>query len=235
MLNNISFVICAASAKDILPGNVGVVYLANSFPSLLIRLSAPYWFDKVSYEIRMSVAFALFVAGFCAVALFESDAMKLLGVMMVSSQCGLGETSMLGETAGRRAGRTTGWTTGWKARAKRQQSDSEVTASYCPLLSTHTTNNPFRARATALSTRYGNISLTLWSSGTGAAGLLGYLYVYVINTTLGISSRSTLLFSSLISVLYYGCFRQFKIPPALSSENPNPDPLDSPRQSQSSR
>ena len=82
----------------------------------------------------MFVAFLLFVCGFCSVALFDSDAMKLLGVMMVSSQCGLGETSML-----------------------------------------------------ALSTRYGNLSLTLWSSGTGAAGLLGYLYVYVINTVLGVS------------------------------------------------
>ena len=86
--------------------------------------------------------------------------MQLLGVMMVSTQQGLGETSML-----------------------------------------------------SLTTRYGNLSLSLWSSGTGAAGLLGFLYVYLLNTTLGVSSRHVLLFSAFITVPYYYCFSNFNIPP----------------------
>mmetsp|Transcript_25789 Transcript_25789/g.53623 ORF Transcript_25789/g.53623 Transcript_25789/m.53623 type:complete len:459 (+) Transcript_25789:88-1464(+) len=159
-LNNISFVICAASAKDILPTSVGVVYLANSFPSLIIRLSAPYWFDMVSYELRMFGCFVMFISGFGLVALAPGTGLKLVGVMLVSSQCGLGETSML-----------------------------------------------------ALQSRYGNTALTAWSSGTGAAGILGYFYVVLVNRWIGLSSESTLLIACCFGLLYYATFLQFTIPP----------------------
>ena len=169
-LNNISFVICAASAKDILPSSVGIVYLANSFPSLLIRFSAPYWFDKVSYELRMLACFAMFISGFTLVALAPNDALKLIGVMLVSSQCGLGETSML-----------------------------------------------------ALQSRFGNTALTCWSSGTGAAGILGYLYVVMVNRWIGLSSNVTLLIANVFGLLYYATFWQFNIPPppTMASEDFN--------------
>jgi hypothetical protein len=41
LFNNLSFVIMAASAKSIFPDDVAVLYLANSFPALCVRLSAP--------------------------------------------------------------------------------------------------------------------------------------------------------------------------------------------------
>ena len=95
LFNNISFVIMAASAKSILPSSVGAVYLASSFPSLLLRLSAPYWFDRVSVSNRMHAASLMFVAGFTSASLFSHPALRLLGVALVSAQCGLGEASML--------------------------------------------------------------------------------------------------------------------------------------------
>lgn len=43
LVNNASYVIMMALAKDILPAAVGFVFLANVFPTLVIKLSAPYW------------------------------------------------------------------------------------------------------------------------------------------------------------------------------------------------
>jgi len=176
LFNNISFVIMAASAKDILPGSVSIVYLANSFPSLLLRLSAPYWFDRVPVSSRMLACFCLFVTGFTLVAVIENDALKLVGVACISAQCGMGEMSML-----------------------------------------------------ALSTRYGNKSLTLWSSGTGAAGIFGYFYFVLLHRWIGLSSYLTLLGANAIAVAYYMTFLTFKVPPKyaapVSSLSAAPKPL----------
>ncbi len=159
ILNNISFVIMAASAKSILPDSVGVVYLANSFPSLLIRLSAPYWFDAVGYRARMSAGSLLWIIGFTLVAVGPDEVSKLLGVMLVSAQCGLGETSML-----------------------------------------------------ALSTRYEGDCLTYWSSGTGAAGILGYAYVVGVDRLLGIGEVGALLGGNIFGAMYFLVFRTFTVP-----------------------
>ena len=160
ILNNISFVIIAASAKDILPSAVGTLYLAESIPSLLVRISAPYWFDRVGPETRMFMCFCLYLGGFTLAALVDNIPLKLVGVCALSLQQGLGETTML-----------------------------------------------------ALSTRYGNKALTLWSSGTGAAGLLGYAYVIALRQGIKVSTRWVLLLSNILGVLYYIDFKLFKIPP----------------------
>ena len=149
----------AASAKELIPSHVGLVYLGLSFPSLLVRISAPYWFDKVSYSKRMGMCFVLFASGFTITALAGSQKEKLVGIVFTSIQQALGETSLL-----------------------------------------------------ALSTRYGNKSLTFWSSGTGAAGLMGYGYVVLLNHY-DISTRDILLGSNAIAVCYYLTFLTFTIPP----------------------
>lgn len=43
LINNSGYVIMMAVAKDIAPGAVGVVFLADIAPTLLVQLSAPYW------------------------------------------------------------------------------------------------------------------------------------------------------------------------------------------------
>lgn len=43
LINNSSYVIMMAVAKEIAPGAVGVVFLADVAPTMLIKISAPYW------------------------------------------------------------------------------------------------------------------------------------------------------------------------------------------------
>lgn len=43
LINNSSYVIMMAVAKDIAPSAVGVVFLADVAPTMLIKVSAPYW------------------------------------------------------------------------------------------------------------------------------------------------------------------------------------------------
>jgi battenin len=101
LLNNASYVIMLASAKDISEGGTALVFLANVIPGLSIKLSAPYWFDRISYDARIAMA-TLFMAGsFLTVAIFQTSTsslslcFQLLGVALASAQCGLGEASLL--------------------------------------------------------------------------------------------------------------------------------------------
>lgn len=43
LINNSSYVIMMAVAKEIAPGAVGIVFLADVAPTLLIKVTAPYW------------------------------------------------------------------------------------------------------------------------------------------------------------------------------------------------
>jgi len=101
LLNNVSYVIMLASAKQISEGGTALVFLANVIPSLFVKLSAPYWFDRISYDTRLSVATAFMGASFLVVALFQASTsplalyFQLLGVALASAQSGLGEASLL--------------------------------------------------------------------------------------------------------------------------------------------
>eukprot|EP00980_Cylindrotheca_fusiformis_P021207 scaffold8150_cov118-Cylindrotheca_fusiformis.AAC.16 len=103
LLNNSSYVIMIACAKNISEGGIGMVFLANVGPSLLVKLTAPYWFDHVSYQRRMMLATLAMVSSFSFVATNSSErrhgkftlAWSLLGVALGSLQSGLGEASLL--------------------------------------------------------------------------------------------------------------------------------------------
>lgn len=43
LINNTSYVAMMAFAKDVLPSAVGIVFFANIFPTMLVKVSAPYW------------------------------------------------------------------------------------------------------------------------------------------------------------------------------------------------
>ena len=43
LINNSIYVIMMAVAKDIAPGAVGAVFLADVAPTMLVKVSAPYW------------------------------------------------------------------------------------------------------------------------------------------------------------------------------------------------
>ena len=94
-LNNSSFVIMIAAATSISSGGVGTVYVAAIMPGVVLKTSAPYWFDLVSYRARAVACACCMSASFVMVASFSATAPQLLGVALASAQCSVGEASML--------------------------------------------------------------------------------------------------------------------------------------------
>jgi hypothetical protein len=124
LLNNIPYVIMLAGAKDIAEGGTALVFVANVFPALLVKLSAPYWFPLVTYGTRTVACTFFFVVSFLVVAYFSNEfeadstrqdnnnddmgnhsasqslrlkrdiAFELIGVMLGSLACGMGEVSI---------------------------------------------------------------------------------------------------------------------------------------------
>ena len=68
LLNNTGYVIMIAAAKSISEGGVALVFLANILPALVVKGTAPYWFDYVSYKTRITVASFLMVTSFALIA-----------------------------------------------------------------------------------------------------------------------------------------------------------------------
>ncbi|KAF6259405.1 hypothetical protein COO60DRAFT_1626075 [Scenedesmus sp. NREL 46B-D3] len=119
LLNNSAYVIMIAGANEIAASAVGLVYLFAIGPTIVVKLTAPYWFHLVGYTTRFWVAAALMSCSFIIVGcsksmtqqqaslqaawlvfwhpakLAESES-DLLGVGLVAVQGGLGEASALG-------------------------------------------------------------------------------------------------------------------------------------------
>jgi hypothetical protein len=57
LMNNGSYVVMNAGATEIAKGGVSAVYLANIIPAFLIKITAPYWFDRVTHIMRVSFPF----------------------------------------------------------------------------------------------------------------------------------------------------------------------------------
>ncbi|CAM9788942.1 unnamed protein product [Pylaiella littoralis] len=95
LINNSSYVIMMAVAKEIAPGAVGIVFLADVAPTLLIKVTAPYWFHLVPYSVRVWACTVLLVLSLVTVGYGGSTGVQLLGVCFSSLQGGLGEASFL--------------------------------------------------------------------------------------------------------------------------------------------
>ncbi|RHY51636.1 hypothetical protein DYB34_008454 [Aphanomyces astaci] len=97
LVNNIPYVIMIAGAKDIAAGGVGLVYVAEVLPTLLVQLSGPYWFQLVSYRCRLYVAGLCMALSFVTVAcgLGTSLFLQLVGVCFNGIQSAIGESSLL--------------------------------------------------------------------------------------------------------------------------------------------
>ncbi|CAM9529263.1 unnamed protein product, partial [Heterosigma akashiwo] len=91
VLNNASYVIMLACAKDIESGGVGVVYLADVVPCFLVKITSPFWFHRVPYTPRMTIAVIAMAAAYCTVGLSARLGYQLVGVGLCSFQTGLGE------------------------------------------------------------------------------------------------------------------------------------------------
>ncbi|CAM9126159.1 unnamed protein product, partial [Hapterophycus canaliculatus] len=95
LINNSPYVIMMAVAKEIAPGAVGVVFLADVAPTLIIKVTAPYWFHLVPYSVRVWVCTVLLGLSLVTVGYGGSTGVQLLGVCFSSVQAGLGEASFL--------------------------------------------------------------------------------------------------------------------------------------------
>jgi len=182
LLNNASFVIMIASAKSISEGGTALVFLASIFPGLLVKLSAPYWFDRVSYARRLMVAAVLMVGCFVVVGTFSGGAggegrvgMQLLGVGLCSLQGSLGEASLLA-LAGK-------------------HDDSCV-------------GDP-PAAAEGEDSRSKGRCITAFCSGTGLAGVFGFAYKVLFNEVLGLSLRVTLYLAVGFAAMYWHCYYHY--------------------------
>ena len=71
LLNNLSYMIMLAGAKEISEGGTALVFLADILPTLLVKVSSPYWFYRVSYKTR------ILTASFCFVLALSSSPLHL--------------------------------------------------------------------------------------------------------------------------------------------------------------
>jgi len=98
VINNTSYVIMIAGAKDIDPSMIGIVYLVSELPSISVKLSAPYWFHLVPYRSRVIVSTVLMACSFVSVAIGgirDLVWLQLVGVAIGAAQSGVGEASFL--------------------------------------------------------------------------------------------------------------------------------------------
>jgi battenin len=104
LINNMAYVIMIAGAKSISSGGVGMVFICEIIPSLLIQLTGPYWYPFVSYHRRIHVASIAMALSFILVILgmrLSSNGLglQLIGVCFAGIQSGLGESSLLAYTS----------------------------------------------------------------------------------------------------------------------------------------
>ena len=154
-INNLTFVITNSSATDILPGHVGIVYIINTLPELIVKGTAPWWWHYSGYGAKFLFAGACFGANLVLVSagLHLPTGWVLLGVVFADLGGGLGEASMLALS----------------------QSYAEPQA-----------------------------ALSAWSSGTGAAGVLGYVLSMHVLPHLG--EMGKLVFAALLLAAYWFTF-----------------------------
>jgi len=181
-LNNSSYVIMIAGANDISPSAVGLVYLAAIFPALAVKTAAPYFFDRVSYRARVLAAAGLMASSFCLVGLGKGEAAQLAGVALASLQGGLGEATALALCGAGLGAEEEDNGNG----LDRRRGDEATASSPSP-------SNPGSSARRALA---------MWSSGSGAAGLFGYLWVSLLHKAVGLPFSATVLLANSLAVAW---------------------------------
>lgn len=206
VLNNMPYVVMIAGAKSISEGGTALVFVSNVLPSLCVKLSAPYWFDKVSYSRRISAASLLMSASFLTVAIFgflESKrtryyddtsavgfnfnvVMQLVGVGFCSAQGGLGEASLL---------------------ALSGRVDNILTGQGIDLSDDSEHDAVDERRSQIFTEQSGNdrksLNIAAFSSGTGLAGVCGFLYLFIATKIIELSLAETLVISLIFPFAYW--------------------------------
>jgi battenin len=97
MLTKCSFgyVVFLSAAEDIIQGNSGAVLLADILPTLITKLTAPFFMQKISYRVRVVILVAAAVGSFQMVAWGNYVWVKIIGVVLASFSAGFGEITFL--------------------------------------------------------------------------------------------------------------------------------------------
>ncbi|KAL8558202.1 hypothetical protein ACOMHN_036291 [Nucella lapillus] len=81
------------------PISTGAILLADILPTLLIKLTAPFYILKVPYRLRVVLVICFALASFLLVALAHDVWISIIGVVCASCSGGLGEITFLSLTA----------------------------------------------------------------------------------------------------------------------------------------
>ncbi|KAI4891699.1 hypothetical protein NFI96_033339 [Prochilodus magdalenae] len=87
-----------SSRYDCNPVSTAAVLLADIIPTLLIKLTAPFYIHKVPYGCRVLMCVVTAAVSFLVVSFSSSVWMSILGVIFASVSSGLGELSFLSLT-----------------------------------------------------------------------------------------------------------------------------------------
>ena len=131
LCNNFSYVVMLSAAFDILKEqrgektksdkgsgfvchltSTGVVLLADILPTLVIKLTAPFYMQKVSYHIRVVAVVLFSYASLLTVAFSPNVGVSLLGVVFASISSGAGEITFLSITSHFKTTTISAWSSG---------------------------------------------------------------------------------------------------------------------------
>ncbi len=208
LLNNVPYVVMIAGAKNISEGGTALVFIANALPSLLVKISSPYWFDRVCYRSRIKYGSILMASSFCFVAWFGKISeggdqnqnggdlnmnviMQLFGVALGSAQGGLGEATLLALSG--------------KADSVIQNEMSNDDELYRVV----DESNEFGSDIETPEEDKKSMCIAAFSSGTGFAGIAGFLFVFICTRVFGLSLPGTLTLALIFPILYWHVYEKY--------------------------
>ena len=209
LLNNASYCLMLACAKNISEGGTALVFLATVIPSMTTKASAPYWFHCVSYKQRLRVAAYIMGTAFLIVAASHAAMSiygQLMGVAIMAVQGGLGEASLLAL-----AGKLDHYQPLRDTTCKRQTSAPNLSSSDSDSASScaSSTSRLPRDDATTDTPPISAACLTSFSSGTGLSGVFAFFWKIMLTQWFGWSLEATLLSGVLFAVAYHLVFFRY--------------------------
>lgn len=133
LCNNFGYVVMLSAAYDILkkqddsnepkptdappgfhcnPISTGLILLADILPTLLIKITAPFYMQQINYHIRVFTCITLLVASLLTVAYSSSVGVSILGVVFASLSSGIGEITFLAFTSYFKKSTISAWSSG---------------------------------------------------------------------------------------------------------------------------
>eukprot|EP00956_Cyclotella_meneghiniana_P018668 scaffold31254_cov72-Cyclotella_meneghiniana.AAC.6 len=195
LLNNAPWVLMLACAPNIASGGVALVFLSNQIPGLLVKITAPYWFHKVSCNIRMlmaavSMCTACLLVGYgglvdhgIVLELLGASSLALAGKFDSIIMPKLDHDNSYSELNQRRHSNEF-----FEDDTERKIHDAD--------------ESNYRSNESKQS----NQCITSFSSGTGLAGIVGYAYKSLLSEVFGLGLSAVVFSVIIFAVLYYATF-----------------------------